>query len=344
MSLLILTASDVARITSTLTPQDLLDQASQVFSRFSSTNNKDNDIVAPHRTTIRMAKYSALFMPSRIVSHGTAIKVVSVPNFERGGGLPASTMVMDETTGGVKALVNARVLTALRTAAGSLLSSTLLIPPSSPPTHLVAFGAGNQISAHVTLHLKHFPSITNVTIVNRTSNDRLSTLNSTLAEQFPNVAVSTTPLVWESIQKRVAEASIIITATTSTIPLFHGEWVKPGTHIILIGSYTPAMHEIDSILVRRAGKVVVDSRDACLREAGELILAGIKGDGMVELGELDIAEKEGDKELVEKVKKGGDVTIFKSVGVGVQDVAIASAVVKRAEELGLGTKIDDYDE
>lgn len=117
------------------------------------------------------------------------------------------------------------------------------------------------------------------------------------------------------------------------------------------------MHEIDTELVHRAhGAIIVDSREACFVEAGEFIDAGVttQGNGVVEVGAL-VRSKEGlgrsggewawerDGERCEALRKKGDVTIWKSVGVGAQDVAIAAAVVKRAEETNVGTVVDGYD-
>jgi ornithine cyclodeaminase/alanine dehydrogenase-like protein (mu-crystallin family) len=122
-SLLVLSSLDVDKITTTFSPDDLLTLTESVFTCLSS---RSYDISAPHRTSIQSANHTALFMPSRINAIGTAIKVVSVPTSDSSDaaripcGLPASTIVLDEHTGAVKALVNARSLTALRTAAGSV--------------------------------------------------------------------------------------------------------------------------------------------------------------------------------------------------------------------------------
>lgn len=108
------------------------------------------------------------------------------------------------------------------------------------------------------------------------------------------------------------------------------------------------MHEVDSGLINRAWKVVVDSRDACAIEAGELIVAGKAMDpreSLIELGEL-VEKGEGGKfvpvELPQELKAPDGVTIFKSVGVGLQDVAIATLVLSRAESMGYGTRIENY--
>ena len=115
MSLLVLSSSDVDSVVERLQPQELEVLMASVFRRLSARRGFE----LPHRTSIPMANHTALFMPSRMDEIGTAIKVVSVPivpGDQRG--LPASTLVLDESTGRIKALVNARSLTALRNAAG----------------------------------------------------------------------------------------------------------------------------------------------------------------------------------------------------------------------------------
>ena len=108
------------------------------------------------------------------------------------------------------------------------------------------------------------------------------------------------------------------------------------------------MHEIDTDLVKRAGKVVLDSREACAAEAGELIAAEVNLTTTVEIGEL-VREVNGDdivsnEALAKEVLQRGEVTLVKSVGVGGQDVAIAKAVADLAEKLGgIGTVVSGYD-
>lgn len=115
MSLLVLSAFEVERIISTFPTEELEKIMAFVFVRLSSGRG----LSSPPRISIQTINHTALFMPSRIEDDGTAIKVVSVPrSVADNRGLPASTIVIDEETGGVKAIVNARSLTALRTAAG----------------------------------------------------------------------------------------------------------------------------------------------------------------------------------------------------------------------------------
>ena len=127
MSLLILSSHDVDHIVSKFTLADLQTLIARVFKSISRSPSLDRDSTTPHRTSIQMIDHTALFMPARLVSRspppplqGTALKIVSVPkNSGDTRGLPASTIVLDESTGAVKAVLNARNLTALRNAAGT---------------------------------------------------------------------------------------------------------------------------------------------------------------------------------------------------------------------------------
>ncbi|OBZ73270.1 Ketimine reductase mu-crystallin [Grifola frondosa] len=359
MSLLVLSASDVAKVTNRLSPDELMRLMAQVFSRLSSGSEDpaQSGIYQPHRITVPTTNHSCLFMPSRMTSVGTAMKVVSVPTGAasqaiKERGLPASTLVLDEETGNVKAIVNARRLTALRNAAGSLLATRLLLPPASSPMSILAIGAGAQIFAHLSLFLSSYPSIGKCNVFNRSQNARLASLVSSLKNSFPKVQfeVGLLPSATQhaDFRKAVEGANIIITATSSTTAHFPSVYVTPGTHLCLIGSYTPTMHEIDSDLVKRAGKVVVDYKEACLQEAGELISAQCTPSDLVELGDLFTYSEQTNvwstrDNLAGEIRASGDVTIFKSVGVGVQDVAIACAVVKRAEEENIGVLVQEYD-
>lgn len=246
-------------------------------------------------------------------------------------------MVLDPDSGQVKAVVNARALTALRNAAGSLLSAKLVGPLN--PTQLVLFGAGSQIRAHVLLFTKAYPSINRVVLINRTSNERIQNIPH---DRF--ILLSET----EGIKDAVSQADLIVTATPSTEPLFDSAWVKEGAHVMLIGSYTPTMREVDDglFLKRARGGVLVESREACSHEAGELLSSGIPQSTWIEVGEMVLPSGEltpKGKQVQEELRQKGNVTVFKSVGLGVQDVTIASAVVEAAEKLGKGTVVMDFD-
>jgi ornithine cyclodeaminase/alanine dehydrogenase-like protein (mu-crystallin family) len=139
----------------------------------------------------------------------------------------------------------------------------------------------------------------------------------------------------------IRSADVIVAATSSEQPLFDSSYVRAGTRVILVGSYKPHMREVDDQLVKRS-RIVVDSKKACLQEAGELISAGITERDLEELGDMSTG------------KPNEDIIIFKSVrlaigtadhqvGLGVQDVAIAKLVLDEAVKMGRGTRIAAFD-
>ena len=105
--------------------------------------------------------------------------------------------------------------------------------------------------------------------------------------------------------------------TPSRTALFNSVDVTSGTHLALIGSYTPSMREVDDDLIRRAGHVVVDSKHGCAQEAGELISANVGEEGMIELKDILVHPN-----LRDKITVGGDVVIFKSASLTMTDSEI----------------------
>ncbi|KAG8681807.1 hypothetical protein FRC11_000655, partial [Ceratobasidium sp. 423] len=212
----------------------------------------------------------------------------------------------------------------------SVLATRLLGPKT--PTHLVLFGAGLQIKHHARLLVQTYPTITHCTVINRSLNDRFKELLADLTLEFLSLRLEGLVSGTQDIEPAVREADIICTATSSTQPLFDSKWLKDGTHVNLIGSYTPAMREADPGLIKRAGRqVIVDEAKSCLVESGELIDSVMTEEELIEIGTLVRA---GAGETIERIKQAGNVTVFKSVGVGAQDVAIAALMVELAEKDG----------
>jgi ornithine cyclodeaminase/alanine dehydrogenase-like protein (mu-crystallin family) len=147
-----------------------------------------------------------------------------------------------------------------------------------------------------------------------------------LADEIRMWSSSLTVHVSTPTTTALKQADIVIAATTSTTPLFDGNMLEPGTHVTGVGAFTPEMQEIDENTVKRA-RVIVDSRDACLAEAGDIIKSNARIDA--ELGEIVTGKHPGRKDPDE-------ITFFKSVGLAAQDAAAAAAVLTKAEEKGLG--------
>ena len=178
--------------------------------------------------------------------------------------------------------------------------------------------------------------------MNRSQNLRTEALRANLQSQFPAVLFSLYGLESPDLQDVVSCADVICTATPSRQPLFKSSWVKAGTHINLVGSYTPEMMEVEADLLRRAGKLLVDSKEACLLEAGEIINAAVGLKDLVEVGEVIEQDGKAVSDAVQILKRAGDVTIFKSVGVGLQDTVITTKILEAAMSLGLGTRVNRY--
>jgi ornithine cyclodeaminase len=315
MKLRILTAEDVR---AAITMPEAIAAMREAFGQLSAGLAK-----VPMRLRLEGASGVTLFMPGYLQRTGdVGAKIVSFYGDNAKRGLPAISavvMVFDSETGFPTALMEAAYLTALRTGAASGLATDLLARRNA--SVLTIFGAGGQAPTQIEA-VRAVRPIKEVRIVSRRreSADRL-------AKQLKGVDVR----VMDDRSAAVTGADVITAATTTATPVFNGRDVQPGTHINGVGSYTPEMQEIDSITVQRA-RVVVDSRDAALKEAGDLIIplreGLIRGEHVdTELGEIVNGTKPGRKSETE-------ITFFKSVGVAVQDVAVARRVLQAAGQRG----------
>jgi ornithine cyclodeaminase/alanine dehydrogenase-like protein (mu-crystallin family) len=137
----------------------------------------------------------------------------------------------------------------------------------------------------------------------------------------------------------VRASALVVTATTASAPVIEGEWLEEGTHVSGIGANTRTKRELDAACFKGA-RVVADSREHAMEESGDLrdaIESGaVTADQIyAELGELAVGSKEGRSSSKE-------ITIFKSVGVALQDIAVATSLFENAVRLGLGTQLDPY--
>lgn len=313
-SFLVLSGADVDQVLNSTSAETLIAGQAQAFKAFSvGLDVTPPAIQTPHRISLFSPENLLLFMPSRVVSGGgMACKIVAVPTKSGTGGLPASTLVLDEKTGKVQAVVNARRLTSMRNAAGSSLFLKSF-PGTRPLKNMVLYGSGAQARSHALVILEVFPSIEQCTVVGRSRTERSEALVVELQAAFPKIkislAVSTYPEPTTVLPSQtIREADLVVCVTPAIDPLFDSADVTPGTRIVSIGSYKAEMHELDQACIKRAGLIVCDSRDACLREAGELMLAKTPRDGVVEIGEV-LA----DPSLINEVEATGDIVLYKSV-------------------------------
>jgi len=329
MKMHILSGADVRRA---VTMSEAIQAVRQAYIQLSA-----GQAVVPLRTPVPIEQRGAvtLFMPAYL-AHSDALgaKIVSVFPGNTAQGLPlihALVIVVDAATGRPLALLDGTYLTALRTGAASGVATDLL---ARPDARVVAiFGAGAQ--ARTQLEAVCTVRTIEKVWVHDTAPEAAAAYVQEMREHGRPVPADIS--VAESPAQATAQADIICTATTSSTPVFDDAHLKPGVHVNGIGAYTPEMQEIPAETVVRA-KVVVDSRSASLEEAGDLIIPLRQGlitrdDIYGEIGEIaagQIPGRESDQE----------VTFFKSVGIAVQDVAVADLVLRRATELGLGLEVE----
>jgi ornithine cyclodeaminase/alanine dehydrogenase-like protein (mu-crystallin family) len=286
------------------------------------------DARVPQRLGVETDSGLLLAMPGFLPQQrALAIKVVSVFPGNSSLGLPSVyglVLVLDASTGAPLALIEGSHLTALRTGATSGLAMKLMARKNARIVAL--FGAGVQARTQLAA-ARAVRHITEVRVLARTPESAAR-----LVAELSDVDAR----VFEDASAAVRGADIVITATTSMTPLVHGRDLAHGTHVTAIGAYTGTMREVDADTVRRA-RVVVDTRQGALAEAGDLLIPirdGIIGAEHIvaELSELAtgaVAGRTSDQEI----------TLFKSVGHAAQDVALARHVLDVAEAQGLGTLV-----
>ena len=280
----------------------------------------------PLRSKISSDKGDTLLMPAYLHgSQGLGIKIVSIYKDNPSKDIPTVTaivIVLDPQTGQPKALIEGDSLTAIRTGATGGLASDLLARRDAKTVAL--FGAGVQARAQ----LQGVIAVRSITRINLL--DLSLSTSQKLADEIATWEEAPAVNLVSNSKEAIQDADIIITATTSSKPVFDGHGLKAGTHITGVGSYTPQMREVDETTVQRA-RIVVDSREACLAEAGDLIIPKATVDA--ELGEI-----------INGIKPGRysdeEITFFKTVGVAVEDAAAAAAILFEAETNGLGKVIE----
>ncbi len=226
-------------------------------------------------------------------------------------------------TGEVRALMNASAITAIRTAAVSAVATRLLAREDA--TELAIVGAGVQGRSHVEA-MRALRSWERIRIASRTPEHARS-----LADEVGAEAV-------DSIEEAVRDADVVVTATSSSQPVLRREWLKPGAHVNAVGSSVKTARELDTATVVDAS-LFVDRRESTVNEAGDYLFpleeGAIGGPDHIraEIGEILIGKHPGRT-------SPDELTVFKSLGLAVEDLAAAEYVVRRAEETGTGTTVD----
>jgi ornithine cyclodeaminase/alanine dehydrogenase len=289
----------------------------------------------PHRATITTPDGNGWLgvMPALLTRAGSlTTKIVTVyPHNVSAHNIPnvlAAIVLNDPETGRVEAVMDGSQITATRTGAVSGVATKYLAKKDAAKVGV--FGAGVQARKQLEA-VREVRRIEAIMVY-----DTYTELAKNFAEEASagggvSASVAGTP------DAVVQNSDILITATTSPAPVFNGRLLQPGTHVNAIGAFTPSTREVDSEVVS-SSKIVVDSVDAALEEAGDILIPLGEGrikreDIWADLGEIVTGKKQGRTSSQEK-------TLFKSVGLGIQDAAVARLVFEKARRLGVGMQLD----
>jgi ornithine cyclodeaminase len=281
---------------------------------------------------------TSLFMPAFVddsnpAARALCVKAVSVFDGNPARGLAriqAAVVLLEPDTGRPVALLEGATLTAIRTAAGTGVATDLLARPDA--RRLALFGAGVQARTHLEAMCAVRP-IEEVAIFGRTPARAEAMIAELIGQPWLKARLRRAP----SPRDALDGADVVCAATTSAVPVFEDADVPAGAHINAVGAYMPSAREVPPETVRRA-YVVVDSRHAAWAEAGDLIQplrAGVidRDHIRAELGELLLGRASGRADTAR-------ITLFKSVGIAVQDAVAARVAWDNARRLGLGTEVE----
>ena len=321
---LLLTRDDVVRV---LGMADCMTVVEKAFAELAS-----GTAVLPLRIGITPPDGLALYMPAYLKEmRALACKVVTVyKNNPKRFNLPTTigkVLLQNPETGEVICIMDGGYLTAVRTGAASGVATRFLARQDKNQIAGI-FGAGVQ--AKMQLWAVAVARELKCAYVYDISQEACAAF---VKEMAPKLKLEIIPA--DSPKQMLDQADIICTATSSATPLFDGSQVRPGTHINGIGSHTPNARELDTAVVKRS-KVVADSYEACLKEAGDIMIplqekAISESHMQAELGEIVIGRKPGRANSTE-------ITLFKSNGLAIQDAAAAKLVYDKARQAGIGTE------
>lgn len=326
--MLVLSRADLERV---LAPLEVIEAIALAFRR-----SAEGRCEAPARRSMGVTDDGLLLLmpaawrPAGDDPGALGAKLITYFSGNRARGHPtlyASYVLMDVATGEPLAILEGTFLTALRTGATSALAARYLARGDS--RRVLCFGAGTQAAFQLRCLAAVFP-IERVAVVGRDP------------ERARAFAAATSRALGLPVERAgdarsaVREADLITCATTSTTPVVHGADLGPGTHLDLVGAFRPTDREADTEAVRRA-RVVVDTYGGGLEEAGDIVIplreGAVERDHIVaELAELVTGARAG--------RRGPDeITLFKSVGWALEDLATARLAYNRAKADGIGTEV-----
>uniref|UniRef100_A0A8C1VQU3 Ketimine reductase mu-crystallin n=1 Tax=Cyprinus carpio TaxID=7962 RepID=A0A8C1VQU3_CYPCA len=284
-----------------LTYDDLIPRLESVMGKFSKRDS--SEIIQPVRSVVPIQQHSGFLgvMPAYLAAEGIlCTKMVTFYQRAEGSSLPstqATVLLFHPEHGHVTAVTK-------RTAAVSAISAKLFKPALSEV--LCILGSGQQARSHYDVFTKLF----------KFKEVRVWSRRKETAQRFVN-DLQDPVTVCSSVKEAVIGADVIVTATGASQPILFGEWVKPGAHIAAVGACRPDWRELDDVLMREA-VVYVDSREGATAESGDIILSG--AEVFAELGEVLNGSFPARREKT---------TVFKSLGMGIQDAVSAKLVLEK---------------
>jgi alanine dehydrogenase len=322
---LLLSEADVRAV---LGMTELIDAMHAVLVEFSTGTTQQ-----PLRTVLQVGEERAFFgvMPACVPAReAMGTKLVTVFESNAARGLPthlATIVLLDPASGALQAIVDGRYITEARTAAVSAVATKLLA--RSDAGILALIGSGVQARSHLEA-LAHVRPLREV---------RVWSPNPARRQSFIERAAPSVPcriIEATSARDAVDGADLITLVSSARQPIVEGAWIQPGAHICAVGACRPDQREMDTTLVGMA-RVFVDSRTGALAEAGDLLIPISEGAIAAthiagEIGELAAGRVSGRR-------SPDEITIFKSLGMAVEDVAAAHLAFERARARGLGREI-----
>jgi alanine dehydrogenase len=298
---------DEAELRASLHMPELIEAMEQALVEFSAGR-----VIQPVRTVLEFGTGPAFFgsMPCYVPSLpalGAKLVTVSPANAARGLDTHQAIVVMlDPVTGLAVALLDGRYITEVRTAAVSAVSARYLARTDARVLGII--GSGVQARSHVEA----------LRLVRDFREVRAWSPNAERLREFAN---ETGARAMDSAEAVVRGADVVVTVTASPIPVVQNEWVGAGTHVIAVGSCRPTARELDPELVARA-RLIVDSRAAALKEAGDVVMGIAEGRWTAEHVSAELGE------LPARLDDR-EITVFKSLGLAVEDIFAAHLVTRR---------------
>ncbi len=292
------------------------------------------EAILPLRTVIRIPETADAFgvMPAYLASPRTiGAKVVTVFPGNQGTTLDAhqgAVLLFDAGDGSLAALLDATSITTIRTAAVSAVATRALAREDA--SSLAMIGAGVQARAHIEAMCAVRPIKTL----------RVWSRNAEHARQLADIAQNQFHLdasVASTGRDAVQGADLVCTVTSATQPVLRGEWLSAGAHVNAVGACTPNARELDSAAVVHS-RLYVDRRESALKEPGDILVPLHDG----EIGPEHVVAELGEVLTGHAAGRGGpgEITLFKSLGLAIEDLAAASHVYAQAVRGGAGTRIE----